>query len=53
MIAAKANPEVFREYLQVEKETGHKFRLSLSLADVQEALDKGEEAGPMDEKWNM
>ena len=53
MIAAKENPELFEEYVAVEKEIGHRFRVSLSLVEVKDALDRGEEPGPCSGAWNM
>jgi 3'-phosphoadenosine 5'-phosphosulfate sulfotransferase (PAPS reductase)/FAD synthetase len=53
MIAARENPELFEEYLAIEKKIGHRFRKELSLEDVKEALDRGEDAGPVTDTWNM
>lgn len=53
MIAARENPELFEEYLAVEKEIDHKFKADLSLADVKAAMEAGETEGEMDGGWNM
>lgn len=53
MISARLNPELFEKYLAVEKKIGHRFRMELSLVEVQEALDRGEEPPADDGAWNM
>lgn len=53
LISARANPELFAEYVEVEKRIGHKFRMELALADVAHAVSAGEEAGNDDGCWNM
>ncbi len=45
LLAGKHNPELLAEYVEVEKQIGHRFRLELPLASIQEALAKGEEPG--------
>lgn len=45
LLAGKHNPELLAEYVAVEKQIGHRFRKELSLAEVQEALHKGEQPG--------
>jgi 3'-phosphoadenosine 5'-phosphosulfate sulfotransferase (PAPS reductase)/FAD synthetase len=47
LLAAKHNPELLAQYVEVERRVGHRFRLELSLAEVQEALACGEEPGPV------
>jgi 3'-phosphoadenosine 5'-phosphosulfate sulfotransferase (PAPS reductase)/FAD synthetase len=50
------NPELLAEYVEVEKEIGHKFRLELPLADVQRAIENGEKPPDHDGDegcWNM
>lgn len=42
VIAGHHNPELLAEYVRVEKKIGHKFRLDLSMAQVQEAVNAGE-----------
>jgi 3'-phosphoadenosine 5'-phosphosulfate sulfotransferase (PAPS reductase)/FAD synthetase len=53
MIAARHNRELFEEYVQIETEINHRFRVDLSMAEVQAALASGETAGPITGKWNM
>lgn len=38
MIAGRANPGVLDRYAQVEKDIGHRFRMDLSLAQVQQMI---------------
>ena len=52
LLAGKHNPELLAQYVKVEKETGHRFRVELSLASVQQALARGEEPGPIPD-WAM
>jgi 3'-phosphoadenosine 5'-phosphosulfate sulfotransferase (PAPS reductase)/FAD synthetase len=52
VLAGKHNPGLLKEYVAVEKEIGHRFRADLSLADVQRALDAGEQPGPV-HNWAM
>jgi hypothetical protein len=51
-LAAKHNPELLAQYVEVEKRIGHRFRKELSLAEVQEATAKGEEPGEIRD-WFM
>lgn len=54
MIAGKHNPALLQEYVEVEKKIGHRFRMELSLLEVQEAINKGEEPTHDDDgAWNM
>ena len=53
ILAGRANPELLEQYVQVEKRIGHTFRKDLALAEIQEAILAGEQAGAMDGKWNM
>ena len=53
ILAGRANPELLEQYVQVEKKIGHTFRKDLALAEIQEAVLAGEQAGAMDGKWNM
>lgn len=53
MIAAKANPELFEEYVKLEETMQHKFRMELSMVDVKKALESGEKPGSMTGNWNM
>jgi 3'-phosphoadenosine 5'-phosphosulfate sulfotransferase (PAPS reductase)/FAD synthetase len=52
LLAGKHNPELLAEYVEVEREIGHKFRLELPLASIQKALSQGEESGPVQD-WLM
>jgi 3'-phosphoadenosine 5'-phosphosulfate sulfotransferase (PAPS reductase)/FAD synthetase len=52
MLAGKHNPDLLARYVEVEKRIGHTFKANLSLADVQRALDDGEEPGPV-RTWSM
>ena len=52
LLAGKHNPELLAEYVAVEKKIGHRFRVELSLAEVQQALGKGEETGLVND-WLM
>lgn len=52
LLAGKHNPGLLAEYVEVERRTGHAFRLGLPLADVQDALRRGEEPGPVPD-WPM
>jgi 3'-phosphoadenosine 5'-phosphosulfate sulfotransferase (PAPS reductase)/FAD synthetase len=52
LLAGKHNPELLAEYVRVEKEIGHRFRVDLPLADIQAALRRGEEPGPVAD-WAM
>jgi 3'-phosphoadenosine 5'-phosphosulfate sulfotransferase (PAPS reductase)/FAD synthetase len=45
LLAGKHNPELLAQYVAVEQRIGHRFRIELSLAEVQDALAKGEEPG--------
>lgn len=53
MIAAEHNPELFAEYVQMEQEINHSFRVKLPLVDVQNALEAEEEPEADDGCWNM
>jgi hypothetical protein len=45
LLAGRNNQELLAEYVRVEKQIGHRFRMELPLADVQRALEQGEEPG--------
>ena len=53
VLAGSLNPELLAEYVRVERKIGHRFRVDLSLADVQAAVDAGESVGEMNGSWNM
>lgn len=42
LIAAKHNPELLREYVEVEQAINHTFTPDLALADIQAAVEAGE-----------
>jgi 3'-phosphoadenosine 5'-phosphosulfate sulfotransferase (PAPS reductase)/FAD synthetase len=42
VLAGKHNPELLTEYVELEKKIGHRFRMDLSLAEVQAAVIAGE-----------
>jgi 3'-phosphoadenosine 5'-phosphosulfate sulfotransferase (PAPS reductase)/FAD synthetase len=52
LLAGRHNPELLAQYVAVEKQIRHSFRLELPLASVQEALARGEEPGPVRD-WAM
>lgn len=52
MLAGKHNPQKLAEYVEVEKQVGSRFRVELSLLEVKEALDRGEEPGTCS-SWEM
>lgn len=52
LLAGKHNSELLAEYVRVEREIGHSFRLELPLAEVQRALEEGEEPGSI-QSWTM
>lgn len=52
-LAARHNPELLAQYVEVEKKIGHKFRVNLPLAEVQRtAHDDDAEGGCIDD-WEM
>jgi 3'-phosphoadenosine 5'-phosphosulfate sulfotransferase (PAPS reductase)/FAD synthetase len=53
MVAARARPELFAEYVELERKIGHTFRKELPLAEVQRAVEAGESPRPDDGAWNM
>src|SRR5262249_23468515 len=52
LLAGKHNPQLLAEYVAVERQIGHTFRLELPLAEVQAALAHGEPPGPVLD-WTM
>lgn len=52
VLAGKHNSDLLAEYVAVEKEIRHKFRINLTLAEVQEAVACGADAGKV-ESWSM
>jgi 3'-phosphoadenosine 5'-phosphosulfate sulfotransferase (PAPS reductase)/FAD synthetase len=53
ILSGRLNPELLQEYVDVERKIGHRFRMELSLVEVQEAVQRGEEVAPDDGAWNM
>lgn len=53
ILSARENPELFQEYLDLEKRIGHKFRIELPLADIEKAIQCGEQPEADDGAWNM
>lgn len=43
ILAGRHNPVLLEEYVEVERTIGHKFRISLSLAEVRDSVRAGEE----------
>jgi len=52
LLAAKHNPELLAQYVAVEQKIDHRFRKELSLAEVQDAVAKGEQPGAVKD-WFM
>lgn len=52
LLAGKHNPELLAEYVAVERQIGHRFRMEPSLAEVQEAIIHGEQPGRIQD-WVM
>ena len=52
LLAGKHNPGLLAQYVEVERKIGHRFRLELPLAEIQQALEKGEVPGPVHD-WVM
>ncbi len=52
LLAGRHNPELLDEYVRVERAIGHRFRQDLSLAEVQQALARGEQPGRVPD-WPM
>lgn len=53
VLAGKHNLELLDEYVAVEKEIDHTFRVNLSMAEVKEAVESDEPVGAMTGAWNM
>lgn len=53
ILAGRLNPALLNEYVQVEAEINHSFRQDLTLAEIKQAVEAGEEPGRMNELWNM
>ena len=53
ILSGKHNPELLREYVELEERIGHTFKPDLSMAEIQDAVERGEEVGEISGKWNM
>lgn len=55
VIAGRDKPELLQEYVDLEAEIDHTFRQDLTLAEVQEAVNRGDEPDlvELDAQWNM
>ena len=53
VLAGRRNPELLDEYVRVEAEIGHRFRVDVSMAEVREATRTDMEIGDIDGDWNM
>ena len=53
ILAGKHNPELLAEYVALEERIDHKFKVDLSMAEVQAAVEADEAVGKLDGKWNM
>lgn len=52
MLAGKHNPELLEEYVAVEQRIGHSFQPKMKIAEVRDALARGEEPGVIT-TWEM
>lgn len=52
VLAGRHDPELLDEYVEAERAIGHRFRVSLSLAEVREAVRAGEETAEVG-GWTM
>ncbi len=52
MLGGIHNRELLDKYIEVEQKTGFSFRKELPLLEIREALDRGEEPGPI-KTWEM
>jgi 3'-phosphoadenosine 5'-phosphosulfate sulfotransferase (PAPS reductase)/FAD synthetase len=52
LLAGKHSPELLADYVRAEQEIGHSFRNNLKLAEIKDAIDRGEEPGTIPE-WEM
>ena len=51
-LAGKHNPELLAEYVRVEAKIGHTFRNGFKIAEVQEAIERGDTVAAVTD-WNM
>lgn len=52
MVAGKHRPELLAEYVQTERDINHRFRVDVSLADIQAAVISGAAVEPVTD-WKM
>jgi 3'-phosphoadenosine 5'-phosphosulfate sulfotransferase (PAPS reductase)/FAD synthetase len=52
ILAGTHNPKLLAEYVAVERQIGHRFRMELSLAEVQQAVARGEQPDHIPD-WTM
>jgi len=52
ILAGRHNPELLDEYVELEREIGHRFRMNLSMAEVREAVIANETPTGI-ESWSM
>ena len=53
LVAGKHNPALLQQYVDVENAIGHRFQHRQSIAEIQDAIDKGEDPSAMHGRWNM
>lgn len=53
LVAGKHNPELLREYARVEQKTGHRFKQDLSISEIRDAVERGEEPEGELGSWDM
>lgn len=53
MLAGRLNPEVLAEYVEVEREIGHRFRQDLALEEIQAAIAAGDAPAEEVKSWAM
>lgn len=52
MLAGRLRPDLLCDYVEVEKATGHKFKIDVSIAAIQAAIAEGALTGPVSD-WTM
>lgn len=55
VLAGKHNPELLREYVEVEREIGHSFRADFKIEEVLRDVERGGQLGPIErvDDWKM
>ena len=51
VLAGTHNRELLAEYVRVERKIGHTFKINLALVEVQDAVERGVDCGPV-EDWD-